>query len=108
MHFDFARQFQLGQAPQILAQDLFDPKLMLIARMLIMASPAACEIRTGGRDAMRRRFDDLVHPGSCEAGLLLDKSRVDSFFREDKRHEHSLAASMLVGGQTRQSVATVN
>ena len=54
MHLNFALQFELGDAPQVLAQDFFlDLELVLVAGVLIMASAAAGEIWTGWRDAVR-------------------------------------------------------
>jgi hypothetical protein len=38
----------------------------------------------------------------------LEQNRFDFFLREDKRHEHGLAASMLIGGQARQAIAAVD
>lgn len=59
MHLDFALQFELGDATQILAQDFFlDFELMFVAGMLVVASAATAEVFTLWLDAMRRSFDD--------------------------------------------------
>ena len=109
MRLNLALQIELGDAPQILAQDFFlDLKLMLIARMLIMAPAATREIRAAGEDSLRRSLDDLVYSRAREARFLFDEHRLDFFFRENKRHEYSLPASALIGRQTRQSIATVD
>jgi len=59
MHLDFALQFELGDAAQILAQDLFFYfELMFVAGVLVVASAAPSEIFTVWLDAMWRSFDD--------------------------------------------------
>ncbi len=57
MDLNFALQFELGDAPQVLAQDFFlDFELMLVGGVLILASTAAGEVRTWRPHAMRRRL----------------------------------------------------
>ena len=54
MDLNFALQFELGDAPQIFAQDFFlDFELMLVAGVLIMASAAAAEMWARRLDAVR-------------------------------------------------------
>ena len=57
MDLNFAMQFKLGDAPQVLAQDFFlDFELMLVAGVLVVASATAAEMWARRRDAVRRRF----------------------------------------------------
>jgi hypothetical protein len=54
MHLDFAREFQLGDAAKIFAQDFcFDFELVIVGGVLIMASATAGEVRTWRRDTVR-------------------------------------------------------
>ena len=54
MHFDVEREVQLGRAAQALAQDFFlDLELVLVARVLVVASTAAGVVLAAGLDAMR-------------------------------------------------------
>ena len=72
MQLNFALQFELGDAVQIFAQNLFlDFELMLVGGVLVVASAATGEIGAGRRDAVRRGFDYGVGVGASEAGFLL-------------------------------------
>ena len=54
MDFDLALQFELGDAPQVLAQDFFlDLELVVIAGVLVMTSAAAAKMWTGRRNSVR-------------------------------------------------------
>jgi hypothetical protein len=81
---------------------------MLITRMLIVASAAPRKVGASGRDTMHRRLEDLIDSGPDEARLLPDQSRFNFFVSKNKRDERSLAASVLVGGKTRKTVAAVD
>ena len=118
MNLDVERQFQLGDATQALAQDFFlDLELVLVGRVLVVASAAAGEVRAGRQDAVRRRLDDRVGLRPREARLLLGEGGLDFFIGQDEGDEHGLAASASliirqtvrrVGGQTCQAVAAVD
>jgi hypothetical protein len=71
VHLNFASELEFGDAAQVFAQDFcFDFELVLVGGVLVVASSAAAEVRTRGRDAVRRSLDDCrgVRPG--EAGLF--------------------------------------
>jgi hypothetical protein len=97
-----------------LAQDFFlDLELVLVARVLVVASTAAGVVLAAGLDAMQRRLDDRVCPGSREPGLLLGERCFNFLLRQDKGDEHGFAASVAFigvrsGGKTGETVATVD
>ena len=97
MHLDFALQFELGDATQILAQDFFlDFELMFVAGVLVVASAAAAEVFALWLDAMRRSFDDRFRACASEAGLFFGERRFNCFSGENQRDEDGLAASAVV------------
>src|SRR5271169_77615 len=54
MKLNFLREFKLGRAAQCLAQDFgLIAQLRVISDVLVMASPAASEVRTCGFNALR-------------------------------------------------------
>ena len=54
MQLNFALQFELGDAAQVLVEDFFlDFELMIVAGVLVVASAAAGEMRAGRRNAVR-------------------------------------------------------
>ena|SRR5580704_3415205 len=94
MDLNFALQFELGDAPQVLAQDFFlDFELMLVAGVLVVASPAAAEMWTRRVDSVWRRSYDGFGLGAGEAGLLFRDDDFDLFSGENEGDEHGLAAS---------------
>ena len=64
--------------------------------MLIVASAAAGEMRTGRRDAVRGRRDDGGGLSAREAGFFFGDGRVDFFAGENKGNEDGLAASAVL------------
>ena len=98
MQLNFALQFELGDAAQILAQDFFlDLELMLVGGVLVVASAAAGEMRTGRRDAVRRGFNDCVGVGASEAWLFFGDRCFDFFSGENEGDEDGLAAAAVFG-----------
>jgi hypothetical protein len=94
MDLNFTLKFELGDAPQILAQDFFlDFELMLVAGLLIMASAAAAEMRTRRRDAVRRRLHDGFGFRADEAGFFFGDDSFDLFSGENEGDEDGLTAS---------------
>src|SRR5580700_7913874 len=70
MHLNLARKFELGDAAQVLAQNfLLDIQLMVVVRVLIVASTAVCEMRAWRRNAVRGGLDDGGSVSTREAGL---------------------------------------
>ena len=95
MHLDVEWEVQLGGATEALAQDFFlDLELVLVARVLVVASTAAGVVLAAGLDAMRGRLDDRIGIGSREAGLLLGEGRFDFLLGQDEGDEHGFAASV--------------
>src|SRR5208282_5198366 len=85
MQLDFAIEFELGDAPQILAQNLFlDFELMLVIGVLVVASTAGTKIWARRRNTMRRRLYDRFGAGSGETGLFLGDRGFDLFSGETK------------------------
>ncbi len=94
MDLDFALQFQLGDAAQILPQDLsLDFELMFVAGVLVVASAAGSKVRAGRRDAVRRGFQDGGGLSAGEAGFFFDQRRFDLFSGEHEGNEGGFAAS---------------
>jgi len=113
MDLNFALQFEPGDAPQILAKNVFlDFELMFVACVLIVASAAAAEMRTRRLDAVRRRLHDGFGPRAGEAGFFFRDKGFDLFSGENKGDEHGLAASAVFAGRfgrkASQSVAAVD
>ena len=93
MRRNFALQFELGNAAQVFPQDfLLDYDLMLVGGMLVVASAAAAEVRTGCRDAMLRGFHHCDSPGTREAGLFFGEYGIDFFTGQNKRNENRFPA----------------
>jgi len=109
MQLDFAIEFELGDAPKILAQDFFlDFELMLVIGVLVVASTAGTKIWARRRNTMRRRLYDRFGMGSGETGLFLGDRGFDLFSGENERDKYGLAASAVVGGQASQPIAAVD
>jgi len=81
---------------------------MLTADMLIMTSTALLEVRTPRYDSMLRSTYDFFRPGPRKPRLLLNERRLHLLAFEHKGHEHSLPTSMLVSGQSRQTISAVD
>src|SRR5581483_1989151 len=109
MNLQFNCQIEFCNPKQILFENGgFDCELMLIAGMLIMASAATLEIWAHGLNPMRRSLQNLIGAPPRKATLLLVKCRINFFAFKNEWQKYCLAASLLVGRQTRQSVATIN
>ena len=113
MHFDFALQFELGDAAQVLAQDFFlDFQLVCVTGVLVVASAAAAEVLAIWLDAMRRSFEDRFRARTSEARLFFGERRFDFFSGQNQRDEDSLAVSAVVtrgsGRKAREAVAAVD
>jgi hypothetical protein len=118
MNFDVERQVQLGRAEQALAQDfLLDLKLVLVAGVLVAASAAVGEVRTGRQYAVRRGLDDRVGVSARETPLLPGERSLDLLGGQNKRNEHCFSARAGIfvrsggvrsGGQTGEAVAAVD
>jgi len=94
MQLNFALEFKLGDAAQILTQDFFlDLELVLVGSVLVVASAASCEMWARWRDAVRGRLHDCFGVGAGEAGFFFGERGFDVFSDEDERHEDSLAAA---------------
>ena len=94
VRLNFALQLELGDAPQVLAQDFFlDFELVLVAGVLVMASAATGIIRTRWLNAVRRRFHDCFGVGACESGFFFGECGFDFLSGENERNEYGLAAS---------------
>lgn len=109
MHLDFAIEFELGDAPQVLAQDvLLDFELMLVGGVLVVASAAAAKMRAGRLNAVRRWFHDCRGMCASEARFFFRERRVDFLSGKNKRNENGLAASAIVGRKASESVAAID
>lgn len=113
MHLDFALQFELGDAAQILLENFFlDFELMIVGGVLIVASAASAEIFALGLDAVRRSFDERFRARTSEARFFFCDRRFDFFSGENERDEDGFAASAVVtrriGGETGESVSAVD
>lgn len=109
MDFDFAWQFELSDAAQVLTQDFFfDFELMLISGVLVMASAATAEMWTWRRNPLERRLDDRRSLGTGEAGLFLGEGGFDFLSGENKGNEYGFAFSASIGGEAGESVAAID
>jgi hypothetical protein len=111
---NFALQFELGNAAQVLAQDFFlDLELALVGGVLVVAATAASKIGTSRLDSVRRRLYDCHGAGASEAGLLFGNRGLDFLSGKNKGNENSFAASAFLiagrcGRKASQSVAAVD
>ena len=114
MNLNLTRQFELGDAAQILAQDFrLDLELMLVSGVLVVASAAAAEIRARRLDAVRRRFYDFISVRAGEARFRFGNNSFDVFPSKYAGNKHGLAASAFfirgrTGGEARESVAAID
>jgi len=109
MHLNFAIEFELRDAPQVLSQDFFlDLELVLVAGVLVVASAAAAKIAARWLDAVRRRLHDCSGLGAREARLFFGAYRFDLFSSKNKGNKHSLAAPAVVGRKASESVAAID
>jgi hypothetical protein len=116
MQLNFALEFELGDAAQVLAQDFFlDLELVLVAGVLVMASAATSEMWAGRRDAVRRRFQNRLDLRTGEAGFFFGECGFDLFSGEDEGNEDGFAAGAVFitvtrrfGGKAGQAVAAVD
>ena len=109
MDLDLDRKFQLRRPPQRLSQNLLiDLELLLVVDVLVVAASALLEVRTPGFNPMRRRFSEVLHPGSGESGFLLGNAGFDFLSGEDKRNKNRLAMAACICRQMRQAVAAIN
>jgi len=98
MNPDLTRQFELGRAPQRLAQNFFlDLKLMFVGCVLVVTSSALAEVWTGRLGALCGRRDHRLGMSARETRFLLGQSGFDFFSGQHERHEHCLSAAMLIG-----------
>src|SRR6516225_3002012 len=99
---DFPRELELAQALKILLQDRsLALQLKLVGRMLILAAPAALEVRTQCLDPFRRGLKNPLHRGPGKSGFLFSQCGGNLFSGQSERNENSFPASLLVGGQAR-------
>ena len=71
MNVELAIQFQLGNSPQVFFQNgSFDPELMFVVGVLIVASATALEVRTPRSIAPRRGSDNFFQTGPRKPRLL--------------------------------------
>jgi hypothetical protein len=109
MHFDLASEFEPGDAPQILAQNLLlDFELMLVGGVLMVASAATSEIRTLRLHAVRRRLYDGCWPRAGEARFFFGERGFDFLSGKNEGDEYGFAAATIVGGKASESVAAVD
>jgi hypothetical protein len=73
-----------------------------------MTATASQKIRTPRLDPPLRTLDDLFRPRPCKPRLLLCERRFHQFAIEHEGHEHSFPSSMLIGGQSRQTIPAVD
>ena len=109
MNPQFAWQLDLAGSLQSLAKNrCLHSQLMLISRMLEMATSAALEVRTFRRYPGGRRRKNPFQVGAGESGFLLGESSFDQFALEHEWNEYALAWPVLVGGKPRQRIAAID
>lgn len=109
MDHQVAWQLQLGNSPQVLFQNRgFDLQLVFVGGVLVMASAAGRKVGATGLDPTWRAFEDLVDAGTGEASLLFGQDSFYPLIFQDEWDENCLAASVFIGRQTGQTIATVN
>jgi hypothetical protein len=67
---------------------LLEFQLMLVRNMLVIAAPAATEIRTERLDSFHRTSQHVSEFRTIEFVLLLDDLRLDFFAIDRQRHEN--------------------
>jgi hypothetical protein len=101
--------FEFRSAAKRLAENFFFYfELMLIRRVLVVASSARREVWASRRDAVWGWFEDFICGCTGEPGLLLRERGFNFLRREDEWDEHGFAAPGGVSGQTGQAVAAVD
>lgn len=109
MDLDLPKQFQLRGAAQSLVQDFFlDLKLVLVIRVLVVASTAAGKIWTGGLHAVAGRLENRVSLRAREPWLLLGEGGFDLLSAEDEGYEYRFAASSVVRRQSGKAIAAID
>ncbi len=109
MNFDLAIEFEPGNAPQVLAQNLLlDFELMLVGGLLVVAATAVPEVRTRRGRAVRRRLYDGRRLSPGKAGFFFGERGFDFFSGKNERDEYGFAAATVVGRKASQSVAAVD
>jgi hypothetical protein len=100
MDLNFAFEFELGDAAQVLAQDFFlDFELMVVGGVLVVASAAAGEVWAGRLGAVQRGLYYFAGLGAGEAGLLFGDGGFDFFSGQDEGDENGFAAAaVFIGG----------
>ena len=102
-------QFKLCNAAKIFVQDRgLDLKLVLVARVLIVTTPAALEIRAVRINSLQRSLQNRFRSAPREAALLFNQCRFDSLAFKHKWHEHSFTGTLLIGREACEAVAAIN
>jgi hypothetical protein len=123
MDLDFAGKLQLGDAAQIFTQNFFfDLELVIVSRVLVVASAAVGEIRARRSAAVWRWLDDCDGAGAGEAGLFFRDGGFDFLSGKNEGDEDGFAAAVVFftfifificicgrgGGEAGESVAAVD
>ena len=109
MNLDLRLQFQFGGAAKAFFQYAgLDPELMFITNMLIVAAPAASEIRTWRFNPLRGRLQNLLHTSSRKAALLFNDRSLNRFAFQRERHKYRLAGTVFIRRKPRKAVAAIN
>src|SRR5215472_6797961 len=109
MNLNVDRHVELGRPFDCLEQNfLLDGKLTFITGMLVMTTTAPAEIGADGLDPVGRWLEHRF--GACpgKTRLLLGECGLDFLARQNEGNKDCLAAALLIGGQTCQSVAAIN
>ena len=109
MDLEICRQLELGDAFEILFEDFgFEVELVVVVGVLVVASAAAGEVWAARVDAIGRWSEECLEFRTGEAGFLFGDGGFDLFGGEDEGDEDGLAASVIVGGEAGQAVASVD
>ena len=78
MDLDFGLEFELGDAPQVLAQDFFfDFELLVVGGVLVMASATKAKVWARRRDSVVGRLNDCGGMRAGKAGFFLGEGGFD-------------------------------
>src|SRR5215470_1804730 len=102
-------QLEFGDTSQILVQDFgFDPQLLLIRGVLVVASAATLEVWARRINTQGRGFQDALRLGSRKSRFLFRDGRFNLLASEYEGNKYGFSPAVLVGGETGKTVAAID
>jgi len=109
MNLEFSGEFELGDSLEVFFEDFgLELELVVVGGVLVVASAAAGEVGAAGIDAIGGWSEQSLEFRSGEAGFLFRDGGFNLFGGEDEGYEDGFAASVIVGGEAGQAIASVD